>query len=242
MDNKPGMNEDRWCGPLRKRVVVELLSSACFMTRLAKKILVILPVIILNFLYLKAHNNDYRHLGSKRLMLLILTLVLLYGVILISVILWRQRTVFRMCVQSSFLVYIFMVLTLTGYFILFREISTHGWWTNMQWRIQHKDHVNLIPFQVFKIYEVTDKQILGNFIMLLPMGIFLPILFRKMDNLLLVFLAALMTSTLIEFLQLATKFRSADVDDIILNTAGAVLGFLFYRMSASFKPRAALDT
>jgi glycopeptide antibiotics resistance protein len=135
-----------------------------------------------------------------------------------------------------------MVLTLTGYFILFREISTHGWWTNMQWRIQHKDHVNLIPFQVFKIYEVTDKQILGNFIMLLPMGIFLPILFRKMDNLLLVFLAALMTSTLIEFLQLATKFRSADVDDIILNTAGAVLGFLFYRMSASFKPRAALDT
>jgi glycopeptide antibiotics resistance protein len=112
----------------------------------------------------------------------------------------------------------------------------------MQWRIQHKDHVNLIPFQVFKIYEVTDKQILGNFIMLLPMGIFLPILFRKMDNLLLVFLAALMTSTLIEFLQLATKFRSADVDDIILNTAGAVLGFLFYRMSASFKPRAALDT
>src|SRR5580765_1807529 len=123
------------------------------MTGLAKKILVVLPVIILSFLYLKAHNNDYRHLGSKRLMLLVLTLVVLYGWILISAILWAQRTAFMICVQSSFLLYVFIVLTLTGYFILFREISTHDWWTNMQWRIQHNDHVNLVPFQVFKIYE-----------------------------------------------------------------------------------------
>ena len=48
----------------------------------------------------------------------------------------------------------------------------------MQWRIQHKDHVNLKPFQVFKIYEVTNKQVVGNFIMLLPMGIFLPIIIQ----------------------------------------------------------------
>ena len=141
----------------------ELLSSGEFMIAFGKKTLVILPVIVLSLFFLRAHAYDYRHLASKRLVLLILSLLVLYGGILISVITWRQKSVMMMCVQSGFLVYVFMVLTLTGYFILFREISTHGWWVNMHWRIDHNDHVNLVPFQVFKIYRLTDKQIVGNF-------------------------------------------------------------------------------
>jgi len=201
------------------------------MNQLFKKLMVILPVVVLTLLYLKAHYRDeYRHAATRRLLLFALSILLFYGWVLLNVVLWKQRTGFSMVTQASFFVYVFMVLTLTGYFILFREVSTHGWWNNMAWRVQHRDHVNLTPFEVFRIYRISDKQIVGNFIMLLPLGIYLPFLYRRINNFLFVFLTCLFTSISIEVLQLATRFRSADVDDVILNTSGAVVGYLLFRM------------
>jgi len=205
------------------------LTSIDPMNALFKKLLVLLPVALLTIFYLKAHYRDeYRHAATRRLLLFALTILLLYGWMFLNVVLWKQRTLFNMLAQSSFFVYVFMVLTLTGYFILFREVSTHGWWANMEWRVQHKDHVNLVPFQVFKIYKISNIQIVGNFIMLLPLGIYLPVLYRRMNNFFLVLLVCMLTSISIEVLQLATKFRSADVDDVILNTTGAVMGYILF--------------
>lgn len=205
------------------------------MKELFKKILVILPVVVLTVLYLKAHyRSEFQHAGARRLLMFAITILLLYGWILINVFLWKQATIFNLLTQSSFFVYVFMVLTLTGYFILFREIYTHDWYTNMQLRIQHRDRVNLKPFQMFKIYKSTDTQVVGNFIMLLPLGVYLPLLYRRMNNFLLLFLTSLFTAAIIELLQLATRFRSADVDDVILNTSGAVVGFLLFRFVLLF--------
>jgi glycopeptide antibiotics resistance protein len=153
------------------------------MKDLLKKMLVVIPVLLLTILFLKDHyREEYRHAGAGRLMLFGLTILILYGWILLSVYIWKQRSLFPMLVQSSFFVYVFMVLTLTGYFILFREISAHGWWTNIRLRIQQADHVNLKPFQILKIYKLTDKQVVGNFIMLLPLGVYLPLLYKKLNN------------------------------------------------------------
>ena len=196
------------------------------MKELFKKILVVLPVLLLTLLYLKDHyREEYRHAGTRRLLLFAATLLILYGWIVISVFVWKQRTAFSLLLQSSFFVYVFMVLTLTGYFILFREVSSHGWWNNMRMRIRQEDHVNLTPFQIFKIYKLSDKQVVGNFIMLLPLGIYLPLLYNRLNNFSLVLLVSLLVAITIELLQLATRFRSADIDDVILNTSGALLGF-----------------
>ena len=135
-----------------------------------------------------------------------------------------------MMTQSSFYVYVFMVLTLTGYFILFKEISSHDWWGKLNSRIERRDHVNLKLFEVFKIYKLTDLQVVGNFIMLLPMGIYLPLLYKKLRSFFPVLFACFGVSLLIEFLQLATRYRSADVDDLLLNTAGAIVGFAIYKL------------
>src|SRR6478672_7251986 len=96
------------------------------------KSLVILPVVLLGYYYLHDHyRDDYRHLGTTRMALLGLTLLVLYGWIFFEVIIRRQKTFLDIGIQASFFVYVFMVLTLTGYFILFREISVHHWWDNM---------------------------------------------------------------------------------------------------------------
>jgi glycopeptide antibiotics resistance protein len=66
--------------------------------------------------------------------------------------------------------------------------------------------------------------------MLLPLGIFLPLLYRRISNFFLLLLVSFLVSTTIELLQLITSFRSADVDDVFLNTLGACIGFLIYKL------------
>ena len=207
------------------------------MNGLLKKILVLLPVIVLGLFYLHDHFENYERLKSKRLLFLAFSFMLLYGWFFLEVIRRKQENFFQIAAQSSFYIYVFMVLTLTGYFILFREISAHGWWNKVMIRIDRKDHVNLELFKMFRIYRLLSKQIIGNFIMLLPLGIFLPLLYKKSSNLFLVFLIALLTSTTIEVLQLITRFRSADVDDIFLNTLGACVGFVLFKMFSFVKER-----
>lgn len=195
-----------------------------------KKVLVLLPVLALGIFYLNNRYHTYNHVGEKRLLLLGLTFILLYGWIFLEVIMRKQRSVFQVIIQSSFYVYIFVVLTLTGYFILFREVSSQDWWHKMIVRIERKDHVNLELFKMFRIYKILSKQIVGNFIMLLPLGIFLPLLYKRISNFILVFMVSLLVSGVIELLQLVTSFRSADVDDIFLNSLGACAGFVIYKI------------
>jgi glycopeptide antibiotics resistance protein len=199
------------------------------MNKWGKKILVLLPVIALGIFYLYDHYDTYRHLRSKRLLLLALTLFILYGWIFLEVATRKQKNFFHVATQASFYVFIFTVLTLTGYFILFREVSTHDWWHKMMVRIDRNDHVNFQLFKMFKIYKVMSRQIVGNYVMLLPLGIFLPLLYKRISNFFGVFLASLLASATIELLQLVTSFRSADVDDVFLNTLGACTGFIIFK-------------
>lgn len=205
---------------------------------LLKKIAVILPVAILTCFYMYAqHRNLIRHTSEKRLWALFLSLLLLYAWIIAGVIRRKQDTFFQWLLQSSFYVYVFMVLTLTGYFILFREVSSHGWWENMQLRVHSHDHVNFTPWQVFKIYKLSDKQVTGNFVMLLPLGIYLPLMYKRIKGFFPVVIICMLVSIAIELMQLATSYRSTDIDDVILNTSGAVVGYLLYAFVKLLVPR-----
>jgi len=199
------------------------------MTYWLKKILVILPVLVLTVFFLHDHYaSDYKHVSNKRLIFLGLTILLLYGWILIEVFYRKQSSVFNMVVQSSFYVYVFSVLTLTGFFILFREISVHDWWHKMELRVEKRTRVNFELFKMFRIYKMTSKQVLGNLIMLLPLGIYLPLLYKRTSSFFPVVIASMCISVTIELLQLVTSYRSTDIDDVLLNTTGAGAGFIIY--------------
>ena len=103
----------------------------------------------------------------------------------------------------------------------------------MNQRVETHDRVNLEPFKTIDIYQTWGKQILGNFVMLLPLGIYLPLIYkrlRKAYNFFPVLLICFLVSVGIELLQLATSYRSADIDDVILNTLGGGAGFLIYQL------------
>lgn len=101
------------------------------------------------------------------------------------------------------------------------------------------DWVNLVPFktlwqQLTAPTGIAFRQIGGNLGLLLPVGLIGPILVPRLSRAREVLLASLAISVCIELAQLigtATTFiaRSVDVDDVMLNVAGAVLGWLIWR-------------
>jgi glycopeptide antibiotics resistance protein len=165
-----------------------------------------------------------------RILIFSVTVLLLYTWILYDLLKSKPGTMVEVGVKSSFYVYIFMVLTLTGYFILFREVSMHDWWHKMMVRVEKNDRVNLQLFKVFKIYRITNRQVLGNLVMLFPLGIYLPLLYRKMFGFFRVTFFCMCFSIGIELLQLITSYRSTDIDDVFLNTTGAVMGYFTYQV------------
>src|SRR5689334_10817990 len=103
----------------------------------------------------------------------------------------------------------------------------------MNHRVDIHDHVNFTAFKTIGIYKLSDKQIAGNFIMLLPFGIYLPLLYKRLRNIsgfFVVLVISFLVSVSIETLQLATNYRSTYIDDVILNTAGACAGYILYQL------------
>jgi len=202
-----------------------------------KKIIVVLPAIVVSLFYFQIlYHETYSGTSFKRVAGFILSVLLLYAWMFFVVLRREQNNFLQIVIQSSFFVYVFAVLQLTGYFILFKEISSHDWWSKMEHRIQVHDRVNFQPFKTINIYDTFGKQVMGNFVMLLPLGIYLPLLYRKLrkaTGFFAVLLISFLVSVGIEILQLATSYRSTDIDDVILNTLGACAGFLVYLLIKS---------
>ena len=78
------------------------------------------------------------------------------------------------------------------------------------------------------------KNIVGNLILLFPLGIIMPILWNKFSNGFRVIVFAFSISLSIEVLQLLSSYignigRIFDIDDILLNTIGALIGYIIYK-------------
>ena len=72
------------------------------------------------------------------------------------------------------------------------------------------------------------KSLAGNVIGFLPFGFFLPILSRRLRNGAVVTALGFGLSLLVESIQLVFKVGCFDVDDLILNTLGVLLGYLSF--------------
>ena len=74
------------------------------------------------------------------------------------------------------------------------------------------------------------RQLLINLVMLMPVGFLLPIIINTKHKFLITMALSLLLTVFIETMQLITKCGSFEVDDIINNFIGAVLGMLIYAL------------
>lgn len=104
--------------------------------------------------------------------------------------------------------------------------------------------INLIPFRIFadtytEVFVNNNIAYLiisftGNIVMFLPLGFFPPLLWNG-NALRKALLTGFLTSLAIELCQLPLG-RGSDVDDLILNTLGAFLGYLIFLLLQNLKP------
>lgn len=96
--------------------------------------------------------------------------------------------------------------------------------------------INLLPLKVlFETYREVFINLninyfiinfLGNIIMFMPIGFFIPLLWEIPDKKIII--VGFLFSLFIEVCQLFLN-RGTDVDDLILNTLGTILGLLVYK-------------
>ena len=97
-----------------------------------------------------------------------------------------------------------------------------------------RHHLNLVPFiWVTECYtagpRIMAAQLLLNIAMFLPLGLLLPIAAHRLRSLPATALTVLLSTGSIETFQYFIG-RSADVDDVIMNFLGGLLGYLCFRL------------
>lgn len=72
--------------------------------------------------------------------------------------------------------------------------------------------------------------VIGNILLFMPLGFFIPLLFHKKNKLGLIALYGAVASLMIEIIQAFTAMNLCDIDDIIFNTLGAILGCITFNI------------
>ncbi len=88
---------------------------------------------------------------------------------------------------------------------------------------------NLVPIvHLFDVYDGWQINIIGNIAMFIPVGLVWPFCFKKLDTMGKTVLAGAGLPLFIEITQLLFYDRCSDVDDLILNTTGILIGAIIY--------------
>jgi len=90
--------------------------------------------------------------------------------------------------------------------------------------------LNLVPFTEILRYEIGSMlfyyNVIGNILIFVPFGYFVSV-YIKAKKISHIFFISIISSLTVEFVQLQIG-RSFDIDDILLNVVGSIIGFLIY--------------
>lgn len=134
------------------------------------------------------------------------------------------------------IVYIFLLI----YFLFLAE------WYGRDPEVYMEPRYNLIPFLEIKRFwehrsvlgsQIVFLNLFGNVIGFIPLGFLLPIVSPALKKTGVVVCLGFCISITVECLQLILRVGSCDVDDVILNTVGTLIGYIGYRICNGIRRR-----
>lgn len=143
---------------------------------------------------------------------------------------------------ATVLFYLYIIVL--TYFLFFSEYLNRD-------QLAEEYRINTVFFQEIKRYFVHWRavglksfmiNIPGNILAFVPFGFFLPYIKKVYRRFWRVALLTFFFSQTIEVTQLVTKVGSFDVDDILLNTVGGMLGYLAYKVHKKIRNRKRKDS
>jgi glycopeptide antibiotics resistance protein len=171
----------------------------------------------------------------------VLVVGVLFWMVIRGLVLFKNKKYKRLSVPREMLLNIFAVyivsllsITLFPIYIIWGEVVG-----------KFRPAINMIPFVdiitdfprtqfslAFKI-KFLIKNLMGNLVLLLPFGLFLPMLWNRARSFWTTVVMGVLISFSIEILQYVLAYfgyggRAADIDDLILNTLGVVIGYFIF--------------
>ena len=139
----------------------------------------------------------------------------------VSLFLYKRQKFNKMQCAAAILLSLYIVVllyfTVTGRYSHEEYEYKINFFTSYRWFFQYNG-------------EQVLRQLLINFVMLMPVGFLLPVVIKAKHKYLITMALSLLLTVFIETMQLITKCGSFEVDDIINNFIGAVLGMLIYAL------------
>ena len=171
---------------------------------------------------------------DRIILLFLLALFCYLGTILLSQFLKNNKPM-KIYLYGIFIIYIITLIQLTLFDSDYGRSGLNIFGLNKENLEVYLENNNLVPFKTITLYisrqdRVAIVNLLGNLVAFAPMGIFLPLLFKKQNklkNFILTNIAIILTIESLQFLSLSGSF---DIDDLILNLLGALLIYRLYKI------------
>ena len=137
----------------------------------------------------------------------------------------------RPILWTIFLIYCFVLV-----YVLFLSRGTRDGFTFAEYM---RRFTNFIPFKTIVEYvqryidgyrNLSVRNLLGNFVLFMPMGVLLPCVIRKLDRFWKVTLTVLGMVVMVEIVQGILRVGSVDIDDVLFNVVGAMIGYGLIRL------------
>ena len=137
-----------------------------------------------------------------------------------------------------FIIYLLLLITIL---FLKNEYRMGGFEDINTFSNEHFETINIIPFATIIGYisgllfediniNIVVINLATNLLLFAPMGFFIPILFdKKVKNIKQFGMVMVLITILVEILQFITYSGSTDIDDIILNTTGAIIIYMLMK-------------
>lgn len=130
----------------------------------------------------------------------------------------RKQSLLHIFIVCIFCYYLFGILTVTGI----------GYTSTISFRPK----ISLIPF----VGMITGPiETILNIVLFVPMGLFLPLLYKKYNKFKTVVITGILFSFSIELVQMF-NWGASDINDVMTNTMGACLGYLIYSIISKILP------
>ncbi|MGV3488416.1 MAG: VanZ family protein, partial [Tuberibacillus sp.] len=98
-------------------------------------------------------------------------------------------------------------------------------------------HYNIIPFKTILYYFLNPEglhfmiiydNLIGNLLVFMPLGFIVAFYFIKMRRIGRILIMSLCSTFMVEITQLLTNLGTFDIDDMILNTLGGLMGYICF--------------
>ena len=151
-------------------------------------------------------------------MLLIVSIIIL--TIRITYLIYNKK---KIELHKELLMFLFIVYVLLLYYVVTFQDNNYG------------DN-NFVPFKEMFRYNINSslfiKNVLGNILLFIPLGLFIS-LYIKSRSFLVTLMLSIIISCSIEFVQ-SIIGRTVDIDDVILNSLGGLIGYIIYKFGNKF--------